>query len=227
MNYSGEDNLEVMQTAKCYHNYLLNMIQKKLSEKDKKILDFGAGTGEYARILQQKNPSFEVVALEPADNLNKYYKNEDVKRILSLSEEADFDFIYSLNVLEHIEDDATVLKALYEALKDGGTLCLYVPAFPCLYSAMDKKVGHYRRYTCEELVRKVTTAGFKIQKCQYKDFVGWFVSFVYKFLDNSDGKINVHALWIYDKFVMPVSIFLDKLTMGRVCGKNLWLEAEK
>ena len=57
------------------------------------------------------------------------------------------DYIYSLNVLEHIEDDVMALRQWYQKLKPGGRILVYVPAFQLLYSSMDRKVGHFRRYT--------------------------------------------------------------------------------
>jgi len=57
-----------------------------------------------------------------------------------------FDFIYTVNVLEHIPDDDVIVGALRTRLKPGGVLLVYVPAFPLLYSSMDRKVGHVRRY---------------------------------------------------------------------------------
>ena len=48
--------------------------------------------------------------------------------------------IYSFNVLEHIEDDEAVLRDLFRVAAPGAQLLLYVPAFPVLFSAMDKRV---------------------------------------------------------------------------------------
>ena len=227
MDYAGKDNLDVMETAENYNAYLLRMLCGSLCGHERKILDFGAGTGLYAKQLQRLNPHVKIIALEPADNLDAMYRDKVVEKISSLRECEAIDLIYSFNVLEHIEDDVTILKEMYHVLSHKGKLCLFVPAFPCLYSAMDKKVGHYRRYTRKELISKVESAGFKVRVCVYKDFCGWFISFVYKYLDHASGDINPKMLWLYDRVIMPVSILFDKITGGKICGKNLWLEAEK
>ena len=69
-------------------------------------------------------------------------------------------------------------------------------------------------------------AGFKITRCAYFDFLGYFATFAYKYIDNS-GVINENSIKIYDKAIFPVSNFIDKLTFGNVIGKNLILEASK
>ena len=227
MQYDGVDNLQIMEKSKIYNHYLLQLLENTLQTTDKIVLDFGAGTGFYAKQFQRNNPKREIIALEPAENLNDFYEQQNIKKISSLNEVPQVDLIYSFNVLEHIEDDQTVLKQLYGKLKDGGHLNLYVPAFPCLYSCMDKTVGHYRRYTKKELMQKVQTAGFRVKKCQYKDFAGFFASFLYKILGNSCGDLNPVALKIYDQYLMPISILADKLTYGKIVGKNLWLETVK
>lgn len=227
MDYAGKDNLDVMEAAKNYNAYLLQMVCRSLCGHERKILDFGAGTGAFAKQLQQQKPDVKVIALEPADNLDAMYCDKVVEKISSLQECEAIDLIYSFNVLEHIEDDVASLKEMYCVLSRKGKLCLFVPAFPCLYSAMDKKVGHYRRYTRKELIAKVENAGFRVTCCVYKDFCGWFATLVYKWLNKGNGAINPKLLKCYDKVIVPVSILCDKITGGRICGKNLWLEAEK
>ena len=136
------------------------------------------------------------------------------------------DVIYTVNVLEHIEDDRAILRTLYSKLKSGGKLFIYVPAFQLLYSAMDKKVGHYRRYGRAELKSKVKDAGFRITDSRYADSLGFLASLVYKWQGNDSGDINRGALKAYDRFVFPLSRTIDVLTSSFV-GKNLSLVAEK
>ena len=80
-----------------------------------------------------------------------------------------FDYIFALDVIEHVEDDATALKTLLSLLKPGGSLILTVPALMKLWSYNDELNHHFRRYEKDELVTKVTQAGFKITKCSFYD----------------------------------------------------------
>ena len=135
------------------------------------------------------------------------------------------DFIYTLNVLEHIEDDLKALNEWRGLLKKDGKILIYVPAFQVLYSSMDKKVGHYRRYRKKDLINKLNLAGYKILKVQYVDIVGFFASLLYKFTNDGSGDLNPKTIEIYDRIIFPVSRVLD-LIFGRWVGKNIYVIAE-
>lgn len=227
MEYEGKDNLDVMSEAHVYNGYLLNNLKKSIDEPQMKILDFGAGKGEFADKVKFAFPACNIMALEPDETLLQCSSQVVAKVSLDEIDDDSLDLIYSFNVLEHIEKDTEILTQLYDKLVQDGKLVLYVPAFPCLYSEMDKKVGHWRRYTKSELIAKVQQAGFRVVACRYMDGIGWFASWLYKFNKNSQGNVNPRLLKIYDKWVMPLSILWDKLTLGSFLGKNIWLEAQK
>ena len=139
---------------------------------------------------------------------------------------ANLDFIYSVNVLEHIEDDQDILKNCFERLHAGGRLYLYVPAFMHLYTSMDKKVGHHRRYTRQGLEKQVREAGFKVVFSRYTDSIGYFATLAYKIFGSRKGDINTGTIGLYDRYLFPLSQRLDHL-VGRVFGKNVHLLAVK
>jgi len=64
------------------------------------------------------------------------------------------DTVICLNVLEHIEDDATGLANISSALIPGGVAIVLVPQDPGLYGTLDEELGHYRRYSEAELRAK-------------------------------------------------------------------------
>jgi SAM-dependent methyltransferase len=78
--------------------------------------------------------------------------------------EAEFDGVGAFDVLEHIPEDERVLGQLFQALKPGGGLLLTVPQHPSLWSEADVKACHVRRYTRQELERKVESAGFRLRR---------------------------------------------------------------
>jgi len=131
-----------------------------------------------------------------------------------------------LNVLEHIENDEAVLQKLYEALAPAGVLVIYVPAFPILYSSMDRKVGHFRRYKARALKRKIQAQGFHILHWAYADILGFLASLVFRVAGNRRGDLNPHGLKAFDRFAFPVSLILDRLTWP-LAGKNLVVVAQK
>ncbi|MEM7679092.1 MAG: methyltransferase domain-containing protein, partial [Myxococcota bacterium] len=75
---------------------------------------------------------------------------------------AAFDVVGAFDVLEHIDEDETVLGQLFEAVRPGGGLMLTVPQHRWLWSAVDDLSGHKRRYAPGELSTKVKRAGFEV-----------------------------------------------------------------
>ena len=226
LQYSGEENLEMMNKAVNYNRRLLTMLSDLIVSKNWSVADFGAGNGYFAKML--KNMHYEnIVCIEPMENMQRYLNGFTVLPTLDEVDDCSLNFIYSLNVLEHIEDDIYALKLIYNKLKDGGLVFIYVPAFQCLFSNMDKKVGHYRRYAQGELKKKIKQVGLTVEDCRYADFLGFFASLFFKLLPKQSGALSVRSIKFYDKFIFPISVVLDKLTKGKLLGKNLYLIARK
>ena len=223
--YTGVDNLEVMQEAVNYNRYLLDAILAHAQPRSR-ILDFGAGTGQFAIPLRQLH--LEVTAVEPDISIRHTLAANGVPAVGAMAElqGAAFDLIYSLNVLEHIEDDVGALRQLHASLRPAGQLLIYVPAFMILYTSMDAKVGHVRRYTSDTLRNAVRTAGFDIERIAYVDSLGFLATLVFKLFDRGRGDVNRTALKIYDRAIFPLSTWLDVITR-RWFGKNLLLIARK
>ena len=78
--------------------------------------------------------------------------------------ESFYDFIFLMDVVEHIEDDLSFLKAAMFHLKKGGSVVINVPAIPSLFSAYDTVAGHQRRYSREMLVKLIEDAGLSVRK---------------------------------------------------------------
>lgn len=77
------------------------------------------------------------------------------------------DAIVAGDVLQSVADDVAALREMRRVLKDGGLLCLTVPAYSFLWGDDDEARGHQRRYTVSELRRKLNTCGFQIHRASY------------------------------------------------------------
>ena len=94
--------------------------------KGKKVLDFGAGQGSAALFL--KSNGLNVDVLEPdkgyRDNLAKSFKNvfQDIESLKS-----EYSIIYSIGVLEHLEDIEDTTKRLLKKLCNNGFLIFQFP----------------------------------------------------------------------------------------------------
>lgn len=58
-----------------------------------------------------------------------------------------YDAVFLLDVIEHIDDDAAFLSAALQHLRPGGLVVLNVPANKLLFSNYDRVAGHVRRYS--------------------------------------------------------------------------------
>jgi SAM-dependent methyltransferase len=90
-----------------------------------------------------------------------------------------FDTIVMVNVLEHIPDDVGALVALRDALRPGGKLLIYVPAFNLLYSRFDRTLGHHRRYRRKTVGLACKRAGLEVVKASYVNSAGFLAWLVY------------------------------------------------
>ena len=189
-DYSGLEELLISEAMPNYNNFIVKTANVAFG-KPSQLIDFGAGIGTLSLIFREKY-NIEPLCVE-VDKKNQEYlleRNfqffEDLTSIPNNS-----DAIFSSNVLEHIEDDLSVLKIMREQLDSGGRLCLYLPAKMLLWSKLDEAVGHYRRYEISQLRAKCEEAGFKIINIHYADCAGFFASLLMKFLGyNPDDGIG-------------------------------------
>lgn len=217
--YEGKENLDIMSLACNYNNDIYSWITKDVIHHDDLVLDFGSRKGEFCNRFKK-----QIYAVEIDKTMHSYLKCPVKQNIKDFNQK--FDLIYSSNVLEHIENDTQSINELYEHLNIGGTIKILVPAQRELYSEMDKAVGHHRRYTKEELVKKFRDAGFQIEYCKYFDSVGYVAALVHKITSNK-ATISQKSLAFYDRFVFPISKMIDKITLGKIIGKNIVLKAVK
>ena len=81
--------------------------------------------------------------------------------------------LLALDILEHIEQDGQALREYFRSLRPGGLLFVTVPAHPWMWSDLDERAGHVRRYRRRELQEKIRSAGFFIQKFSYLNSVAF------------------------------------------------------
>jgi 2-polyprenyl-3-methyl-5-hydroxy-6-metoxy-1,4-benzoquinol methylase len=233
-HFGAADDLERLGTAHHFFDWVLDEFHAHLGGK---MLEVGAGAGTITRKLADRYPSSRLVALEPAENvvtpLTAYAALSD--RVTVHQEtlldyvghgERDFEAVLYLNVLEHIEDDARELRLAAEVLRPGGALLVFGPALEALYSDLDYKAGHYRRYALAHLCRLTESAGLAVDKARYFDILGVVPYYlVYKLLRQTD--ISGSTMWGYDRVVVPVSRMLQRVLRRPPVGKNVLLVATK
>lgn len=228
--YSGTDNLIQVETAMVQYNaWVMGLFLKGFGRRvdtSTRVLDFGAGLGTLSRIF------YERTGVKPdAVEIDHNQRTETARRGFSTYASLDqvpskYDLIFTSNVLEHIEDDRGMLRTLSGHLSKNGILLIYVPAFEALWTSMDDKVGHIRRYHKKDLYDKVREAGYEVRHISYRDSLGFFLSILFKFVGSKKGDLPLRSLYIYDRLLLPVSRLMD-LGFSGFLGKNLFVVAQK
>jgi SAM-dependent methyltransferase len=127
------------------------------------VLEIGCGQGGFGTRLSERS---EYVGCEP-DAESYAVARSRVEPLggtvlhgtSDLVGERTFDLVCAFEVLEHLEDDAAAVASWASHLTPRGTLLVSVPAWPDRFGAMDELVGHYRRYTPEQLDGLLLKAG--------------------------------------------------------------------
>lgn len=134
------------------------------------LLEIGCGSGAVLDHLSRSCPQLQTLAGSDAhveglrfaaERLGKraHIFQMDARRIPFRQE---FDVIGCFDVIEHIQEDALVLAAIYRAVAPGGGVILTVPQHRLLWSRHDEVARHIRRYGARELTAVVAGAGFRI-----------------------------------------------------------------
>jgi 2-polyprenyl-3-methyl-5-hydroxy-6-metoxy-1,4-benzoquinol methylase len=105
-----------------------------------------------------------------------------------------FDLITALDVIEHIEDDATAIEHLVAMLRPGGYLVLTVPAFMLLWDAHDERNHHFRRYRKAPL-RKLLEPHGTLRELRYLFHGLFFMKAGFRLANGaSGGQLKQHAI---------------------------------
>jgi len=220
---------------KGYNGHLVSMIYKALAENSRipngklEIAEFGAGHGTLVRIFVEKF-NLKPDCIEIDLRFIQVLKQSGFTTFTSLKEATkQYEWIYTSNVIEHIDNDVRALKDMHNSLIDNGRLVIYVPALPFLFSSFDESAGHYRRYSKRDLISKVREAGFTVEKCHYNDSIGVLASLVVKVLGykKSTNLGSKKSLILYDRCIYPLSRILDFSGFKHIIGKNLLLIASR
>lgn len=132
------------------------------------VLEIGCGAG--AMLFDLSKAGFNCTALETSESANHIARhinkpNQGTK--IHLEPPGNwaqrFDYIFALEVLEHIQEDRKVLKQWHQWLKPHGIIVISVPSKPELWNANDVWAGHYRRYERNGIISKLEEAGFIIE----------------------------------------------------------------
>lgn len=131
------------------------------------MLDIGGGNGYVSRALTEMG--VDAVLVEPRlDGAMNAMRRGLGNIVCSTFEDAGFmdgsiSAIGLFDVLEHVEDDAALLRSIRGSLKGGGRVFVTVPAHKALWSYEDEYAGHFSRYSISGLRLALGSAGYEIE----------------------------------------------------------------
>lgn len=242
-NCAGEALSHELMTAQLlvnYHRWIFREIQLFLGDR---VAEIGGGLGMFSTLLIRHHVSIRPTSIleifEPAKMFfsqlsqrcyaqhGEWVRANRVRLINTdfVSSPNAFNTAILVNVLEHIEDDLDLMHQIYTALAPGGTLIIFSPALPCLYSKLDRMVGHYRRYTKHDLTSKLTESGFAVAQLRYMDATGVLPWYLINVLGGSSA-FNPHLVKAYDRLVVPI-VSLTERYFAPPIGKNILAVGQK
>ena len=181
-----------------------------------RILEVGGGIGSMTRRLAEHG---SVTAVEPSDRAVATPSRDSPTATRGSTsctapsrtcpEGPSFDSAVLVNVLEHVPDDAGLLRQIRRPLDPHGRVVCFVPAHTWLHSSFDDRIGHIRRYRRSTLAEAFGAAGYAVEELRHVNAPGalaWLVGA--RLLDLSPSE---RTTALYQRAVLPV---VGKLESG-------------
>jgi 2-polyprenyl-3-methyl-5-hydroxy-6-metoxy-1,4-benzoquinol methylase len=202
------------------------------------IADAGSGFGQYVFYLSKKFPGARITGLdikqEQVEDCNAFFSalgHQDriafrYADLTCLEEREVFDLILCVDVMEHIEEDRTVLKHFYRALKPGGILLISTPSDQGgsdVHHEHDASFidEHVRDgYGIGEMEEKLHQAGFQETRIRYSygkpGKLSWKLSMKIPIQLANVSKLFLILLPFYYLLVYPFCFFLNLADVRRL-----------
>ncbi|HZY58253.1 MAG TPA: glycosyltransferase [Candidatus Binataceae bacterium] len=213
----GAHILDSLAGTKRFNRWMADTVRPYLGSR---VLELGAGIGNMTQQLaggrkryvatdiDEEHLARQRVRFRGRPNLE--IRRCDLCRAEDFAElQGKFDTVVCLNVVEHVEDDLTALRNIYSALAPGGRAIILVPQDQAIYGSLDEVLGHYRRYSDEQIRARMKEAGFVMERTLHFNRVTrpgwWFNGRVLR--RRSFGRLQLR---MFD-WLVPVSRRVDRL----------------
>jgi protein-L-isoaspartate O-methyltransferase len=234
-SFAAED-LEVMSDAENYLRWIFSeLIAPHLGRR---VLEIGSGIGTYSSRIAaepkvERLTSVEVDArlVDAARNAlatAKVQKPVDhvIGDYLAAPLPKDhYDTALLINVLEHLRDDRASVRKARSELRMDGRLVIFVPAFELLMSGLDRRLGHYRRYTTGSLRQLLEGAGFSVTALRYYNLTG-FLGWLWRFRILGRTEQSRGLVRFFDRVVLPAQLRVER-TLRLPVGQSVYAVAKK
>jgi len=156
---------------------------KKLNPQS--VLDVGAGSGFFSKELLKKTSAKEALCI---DTSYPQERSETISgkpvRYCTHSGPVNADLVLMMDVLEHVDNDAGLLREYTDKVSAGTYFLITVPAFSFLWSSHDLFLGHKRRYTLREIENVAENAGLKVERGSYYFGLVFPLAAIFRLINN-------------------------------------------
>jgi SAM-dependent methyltransferase len=176
-NDPGASILHSLSGTARFNKWMAETIQPWLGSR---VLELGAGIGNLTQHLSRSRKIYIATDLdeEHLARLRVRFQNrpnlrsarcdllnsEDFAALMDITDGAGFDTVVCLNVVEHVRDDLRALCNIRSALAPKGRAIILVPQGQSIFGTLDDALGHFRRYSAEELRTRMEQAGFRVEQ---------------------------------------------------------------
>ena len=210
-------------------------IRRHLSGRRKEplqVLDAGMGFGQYSYYLARKFRWWNIKGMdvkeEQVSDCNTFFSKIKLNNasfstgnLTRLEEKEQYDFILSVDVMEHIEDDNAVFSNFYNAMKTNGMLLISTPSdqggSDVHHHHEDEQsfVGEHVRngYNISAIQLQLKKAGFSQTEASYSygapGKIAWKLSMKYPILMLNVSKLFFILLPVYYLILFPLCLILN------------------
>lgn len=191
------------------------------------IYDAGSGFGQYAYYMAKQFPAATVYGIDLKDeqvaDCNAFFRRVGLERctfavedLTNIGHDNRFDFILSVDVMEHIAEDVLVFRNFYRALRPGGALFINTPSNlggSDAHSPDDTSFieEHARNgYGYDEIRQKLESVGFRVESIRYTygpwGDRSWRFAIKYPMLMVNVSKLFLAVLPFYYVLVLPFTL---------------------
>lgn len=215
-----------------------------------RILDAGSGFGQYVYYLGRKNKAWDILGVdvkeEQIEDCTRFFKKIkfdhvrfELADLTKFRQDALYDLVLSVDVMEHILEDVLVFENLCASMKKGGMLLISTPSDQGGSDVHDHDhesfIDEHVRdgYNILEIEEKLLKAGFSKVEAKYSygtpGKISWRLSMKYPIVMLNASKLFFIVLPFYFLLTYPFAYLLNYLdtTGHHKTGTGLIVKAWK
>lgn len=181
---------------------------------DSRILDIGCKYATLKDLLEENNLQVDYYGVDISNKVFSKIKNfnhekffvADVSKNLPFESER-FDYIFAMEIMEHVESPTIMLNEINRVLKKNGTLILSVPNVYCWNEIIGNLLklpdteGHISAFTYQIMWRLLDFTGFRIEEIKGTYFR---IPFSKRLLRNRYALVKTSNIWLARSFIYKI-----------------------